>query len=575
MIKKILHLFPDLRKNFITLFSFNLVITILDVLGISLIGNLVLLLFDMENNFIYKNFNFFDLSNQNFFLLNCIILIIVYFVKSFLSVFFLDKIFRFCFNQQDKIRKRFLDIFFLSIDNLDNKNYEKNFTILSNHVKNITESFLLQLLKFVSDAFVLVILFTFLLYKDLITTLVLFSISVITAILYLKIYKKKLINIGDQNVIGDELLFKRVDFILNAFREIKLFNKERVFTEEVVKASNIYTDSAKKFALISILPRYYAEFIMIFFIIIIALTTTSVGATVEYEQYSIIAIFIATAARIAPMSSSIVQSLSLVQKSRPILDVVFNFFKFENIKKKEITSKNFIKDDNKENYSILFNKVNFAYGEKKIFSDLNLELKSGNIVGIFGKSGSGKSTLINLLMGFLTPKTGSIVIKNNGISYPTQSNQIDIRDLKNQIAYIPQEIRLMDESVISNITFDFKNDYDVKAFQKSIIDANCQNFIEELKDKEKTNLGHMGQKLSGGQRQRIAIARALYKKRKIIIMDEPFSSLDFEAEKKILDTLLKIKKDKLIIIISHKDDLKKLFDFNYLINERNKTIDQT
>ena len=58
-------------------------------------------------------------------------------------------------------------------------------------------------------------------------------------------------------------------------------------------------------------------------------------------------------------------------------------------------------------------------------------------------------------------------------------------------------------------------------------------------------------------------------------MDEPFSSLDFEAEKKILDTLLKIKKDKLIIIISHKDDLKKLFDFNYLINERNKTIDQT
>ena len=66
MIKKILHLFPDLRKNFITLFSFNLVITILDVLGISLIGNLVLLLFDMENNFIYKNFNFFDLSNQNF-----------------------------------------------------------------------------------------------------------------------------------------------------------------------------------------------------------------------------------------------------------------------------------------------------------------------------------------------------------------------------------------------------------------------------------------------------------------------------------------------------------------------------
>ena len=575
MIKKILHLFPDLRKNFITLFSFNLVITILDVLGISLIGNLVLLLFDMENNFIYKNFNFFDLSNQNFFLLNCIILIIVYFVKSFLSVFFLDKIFRFCFNQQDKIRKRFLDIFFLSIDNLDNKNYEKNFTILSNHVKNITESFLLQLLKFVSDAFVLVILFTFLLYKDLITTLVLFSISIITAILYLKIYKKKLINIGDQNVIGDELLFKRVDFILNAFREIKLFNKERVFTEEVVKASNIYTDSAKKFALISILPRYYAEFIMIFFIIIIALTTTSVGATVEYEQYSIIAIFIATAARIAPMSSSIVQSLSLVQKSRPILDVVFNFFKFENNKKKEITSKNFIKDDNKENYSILFNKVNFAYGEKKIFSDLNLELKSGNIVGIFGKSGSGKSTLINLLMGFLTPKTGSIVIKNNGISYPTQPNQIDIRDLKNQIAYIPQEIRLMDESVISNITFDFKNDYDVKAFQKSIIDANCQNFIEELKDKEKTNLGHMGQKLSGGQRQRIAIARALYKKRKIIIMDEPFSSLDFEAEKKILDTLLKIKKDKLIIIISHKDDLKKLFDFNYLINERNKTIDQT
>ena len=190
MIKKILHLFPDLKSDFKILFTFNLFITILDVLGISLIGNLVLLLFDMENNFIYKNLNYFELSNTQFFLVNCIFLIFIYLIKSILSVYFLDKIFKFCFDQQDKIRRRFLNNFFSSIDNLNNRNYETNFTILSNHVKNITESFLLQLLKFISDIFILIILFLFLLYKDFTTTFVLFLISIMTAILYINFYKK-------------------------------------------------------------------------------------------------------------------------------------------------------------------------------------------------------------------------------------------------------------------------------------------------------------------------------------------------------------------------------------------------
>ena len=565
MIKKILHLFPDLKSDFKILFTFNLFITILDVLGISLIGNLVLLLFDMENNFIYKNLNYFELGNTQFFLVNCIFLIFIYLIKSILSVYFLDKIFKFCFDQQDKIRRRFLNNFFSSIDNLNNRNYETNFTILSNHVKNITESFLLQLLKFISDIFILIILFLFLLYKDFTTTFVLFLISIMTAILYINFYKKKLIEIGNQNIVGDELLFKRVDFILNAFKEIKLFNKQSLFSNEVVKASKIYTNSAKKFAIISILPRYYAEFILILFVIIIALTTTKMGSVVGFEQYSIIAIFIATAARIAPMSSSIVQSISLVQKSKPILDVVYNFFDKDIVKQIENKQVDFIKSNEELNYSVLFDKVNFAYGKKEVFNNLNLELKFGNIIGIFGKSGSGKSTLINLLMGFLTPNSGSISIKN-------QSKRININNLMDQIAYIPQEIRLMDENVISNITFSFDEDYDKEKFLKSLKDSNCSEFINNLEDKEKTNLGHMGEKLSGGQRQRIAIARALYKERKIIIMDEPFSSLDYEAERKILDTLINIKNNALIIIISHKIDLSKKFDKSFMIKE-NKISD--
>ena len=192
-----------------------------------------------------------------------------------------------------------------------------------------------------------------------------------------------------------------------------------------------------------------------------------------------------------------------------------------------------------------------------MFSNLNLEIKIGDTIGIFGDSGSGKSSFINLLIGLLKPKSGQILI--NGIDINSNINA-----WRESIGYVPQNIFLIDDTLKRNISFDLEIDTgDVKKINECLKQSELINFVNNLQNGLDTIVGERGSRISGGQLQRVGIARALYNDPKILIFDESTSALDKETELEIIKNIYKFKSKKTLIIITHKKELLKECDKIY------------
>ena len=188
--------------------------------------------------------------------------------------------------------------------------------------------------------------------------------------------------------------------------------------------------------------------------------------------------------------------------------------------------------------------LSFAYADEQILTDLSLSLSKGNILGIHGRSGSGKSTLLKLLMRFYDPK-GEIRI--NGVNL----KEINTQNLRDNMAYITQQTYIFNESIYENILMANR-----KATKEQVIEvakkASIHDFIMSLPQGYETKVAELGSSLSDGEKQRIGIARAFLHNAPIILLDEPTSNLDSLNEAIILQSLLNVKADKLIILVSHR-----------------------
>ncbi|MDP8052481.1 ABC transporter ATP-binding protein [Pasteurella atlantica] len=189
--------------------------------------------------------------------------------------------------------------------------------------------------------------------------------------------------------------------------------------------------------------------------------------------------------------------------------------------------------------------LSFAYEDEKILSDLNLTINKGEIVGIHGRSGSGKSTLLKLIMRFYDPQSGKITINQTALP------QINTASLRDHIAYITQQTYIFNESIYENILMANRS-----ATKEQVIEASkkasLHNFIMSLPEGYDTKVTELGNNLSDGEKQRIGIARAFLHNASIILLDEPTSNLDSLNEAIILQSLQKVKQDKLIILVSHR-----------------------
>ena len=347
-----------------------------------------------------------------------------------------------------------------------------------------------------------------------------------------------------------ELVGEMNDFFLDSVRgmkEIQLFGYAKQRLDEIQQRSQKIDTAFERIKDQEAKVRVYTEVAVSTFNIIMLFTGLILFSLdrIDFSAFLIGVILLMSSygpvIALSNLSSNLLQTLASGERVLSLLA--------EEPELKDVESAVDLKDVSR----IDVENVSFAYGEEQILSDVSLSVKKGEILGIHGRSGSGKSTLLKLLMRFYDPKSGSIKI--NGKSLPN----INTRSLRDNMAYITQQTYIFNETIEENIRL-ARRDATLEEIMEAAKKASIHDFILSLPEGYQTKMTELGGNLSDGEKQRIGIARAFLHNAPIILLDEPTSNLDSLNEAMILKSLLNVKAEKLIILVSHRQSTMAICD---------------
>lgn len=412
---------------------------------------------------------------------------------------------------------------------------------------NYLVGFYKSLINFVIHSFILIgiviFIFTYNFFASLSLVFFYFIFLFLPSIL---IYKKI-----DQLAQNRKLLDKNKIYISNHIFQnlsiIKLYSKELFFINYFKEANLGQQNNLLKISKIQLLPRIFVELTTLFFLVLMIIFNIYFNVSLEKIILSI-SIYLFAAVRLMP---SINEIMSNLQNAR------FYYNSFQAIYYK--INKNNTKKIYKETSNIVFQKniciknLTFSYpdGDKKLFSNLNFEIKKNSLFGISGESGSGKSTLVNLILGLINPIDGKIECDNYNI------NQ-NLNSWRNLISYVPSSYLLLNSLLKSNVAYGENED---EIDEEKVLDALKKAQLNINQDRLNMNffVEEDGKNLSAGQIQRVCISRAFYRDTPILILDEPTSNLDKENSHKIISIIKNIK-NLTTIIITHDQNIIKMCD---------------
>ena len=347
-----------------------------------------------------------------------------------------------------------------------------------------------------------------------------------------------------------ELVGEMNDFFLDSVRgmkEIQLFGYAKQRLDEIQQRSQKIDTAFERIKDQEAKVRVYTEVAVSAFNIIMLFTGLILFSLdkIDFSAFLIGVILLMSSygpvIALSNLSSNLLQTLASGERVLSLLA--------EEPELKDVESAVDLKDVSR----IDVENVNFAYGEEQILSDVSLSVKKGEILGIHGRSGSGKSTLLKLLMRFYDPKSGNIKI--NGETLPN----INTRSLRDNMAYITQQTYIFNETIEENIRL-ARRDATLEEIMEAAKKASIHDFILSLPQGYQTKMTELGGNLSDGEKQRIGIARAFLHNAPIILLDEPTSNLDSLNEAMILKSLLNVKAEKLIILVSHRQSTMAICD---------------
>ena len=435
-----------------------------------------------------------------------------------------------------------------------------------NHDLGLSYRYIQSLLLMFREALLVLVVLILLLSVNIIVYSTTFLIFSLTTVIFYHFYKKSLVDKGRALQAEHTKNFKIINQSFSSIREIKISQKENFFKDHFFKNIMMIEKLYLYTYIVSRFPRLYLEVLAV--LMISSFSFAMYFYDTDGQLIPLIALLAAACIRFIPAFTAITGSIHSLKLFSPSLDIILkeiNSSKKIFSEKKEIKKKNGLVEFN-FNKSIDINNLDFTYpgSDTKALLDVNFSINKGDLICIVGESGSGKTTLINLILGFLSPQRGSITIDGNDINK-------NILGWYSKLGYVPQDVYLMDESMKSNIAFGVDSrEIDQNLLEEVIKDAKLEKFINSLPDGLNTNAGHFGTKISGGQRQRIGIARALFSKPEILILDEATNALDIENESRVISNLIDNEKVKTIIFISHRNN--NLDKFNKIYKVENKQV---
>ena len=554
---KFLLLNQRLFNLYIYIFSSFLLI-FLEMLGIAMIPLFIINILDTENIIkILEKFHIvLNFEKNKLIILFSIILVLTFFLKN-LMIIFLSYL-------QNKIIKDFrvsttqnLYKFYL----FTNYNYflkKKNSELSRALLTDISHAYryLLAEINLYREITLVLIIMSFLLFVNTLINGIVFLIFSFVTIIFVSSFKKFLKEKGKflQKLSGQNL--KLINETLLLIKQIKIMGKQSFFNYKFKEINKTTENLALMQNFISSLPRPIFEFLAVLMIIIFSNVLIFQYENNNVYIISTLSLLVAACTRFIPAFNVINSSISAMKWYKPSFNIVTEEIK--NFNELSQITKKMSNTEIQFNDQIRLENISFSYGEKNILNNFSFDIKKGDIVGIKGPSGVGKTTLVNMILGLLSPQNGKILVDGKNIS-------TNLSNWQSKIGYIPQEVYLMDDTIKNNIAFGLKDhEIDTERLNKILEITNLSNFVLNLKDKENSYVGNLGEKLSGGQRQRIGIARALYTNPDILIMDEATSALDMKNEDEIIGELNELKGKKTIIVISHRENTLK--NCNKIIN---------
>ncbi|MDC2970479.1 ABC transporter ATP-binding protein/permease [Candidatus Pelagibacter sp.] len=562
-ISKIIYILPKgWKKSIFYITILTLFNAIFELFGIGLVIPFLSVLLGETNSFLNDISIFKELEKEYLILVFILIFLLIFTIKNIFLIFFQKIKINFSHDLAKAVSTR-LYLRYLK------KNYIfftlRNTSELIRNTSSETAQFsygvMVPILTLISDFIIFFTILIFLIYYNPLATLIAALVMLMFGFLMIILQLKKLKFYGEVRQEHTKSLLKLVTESIGNIKEIILSSNQKFFADKFLYHNDQNAKAAKKKDFFFILTRPVLETLTILMFLILVYTLINFDKT-SSEIFIILGVFSFASIKLVPTIGNIMKQLQGLRYSSVVVDLVYNEMLNKSSDYDLITQAS--KEKNTlELKNIKFYNVSYSYPKSplKIFENINIEINKGDKVGFIGQSGSGKTTLINLITGLLKPSTGFVELNNKNL-------QENIREWQKIIGYVSQNVYLADETILFNITLKKvgeKIDMDRINHLVNILDLN--HLIKSKKDGLNTTVGDKGVQVSGGQMQRIGIARALYDKPKILILDEATNALDTETQNKVLKNIYNEMKEEMVISVSHDKNALKYCDNVYSVKK--------
>jgi len=406
----------------------------------------------------------------------------------------------------------------------------------------------------ISDCFITISIMALLFYVAPVATIsVVVLILIVTGLFYLFL-RKPLSDLGHSRQYNKEKMVQWINQSLGSMKEIIVSGRSGFFANNFAKHADEMVKTQTFYETVIQMPRIVIETFGVVLLIVVMIVLINSGD----NFIPTISLFAMAAFRLMP---SINRATSCATKVRYYTKTL-NTLHDDMLEIYPPTKKEGAKDVSFTG-EISLNNIHFGYqaGGDNVLNGVDLKIKKGTSVGIIGPSGEGKSTLVDIILGLIEPLEGAVMVDGVNI-------RDNLRSWHKHLSYMPQSVYLTDDTIRRNIALGVADDeIDDELLWFSAKQAQLDGFINSQKEGLDTIVGDRGARISGGQRQRIGIARALYNRPDVLILDEATTALDPDTEQRICATLKEIAKDITIIAISHQPALISIADEVYRLKD--------